>query len=118
LVIGGGIGLVLFAAAGQLLRLMGSEYSDASAAALRVLVAGVVPYAVLQAYSAVCRARGRLGEGIVFGAFLGTVVCVAVVMVAPRGPIAMAVAWVAGFAVGAVWATTRLMQLLKERSDG
>jgi O-antigen/teichoic acid export membrane protein len=118
LLMGGGIGVVLFAAAGQLLHLMGSEYSDASAGAVRVLVLGVVPYAVLQAYSAICRSRGRLGEGIVFGAVLGTVVCVAVVAVAPRGPMAMAVAWVGTFAVGAVWATIRLLRLLRERSDG
>lgn len=118
LLIGGGIGVVLFAAADQLLRLMGSEYSDASAAALRVLVIGLVPYAVLQAYSAVCRARGKLGEAVMFGTVLGTVVCVAVVTVAPRGPLAMAVAWVGSFAVGAVWAIIRLVQLLKERSDG
>jgi O-antigen/teichoic acid export membrane protein len=118
LLVGGGIGVVMFAAAGQLLRLMGSEYSDASAGALRVLVIGLVPYAVLQAYSAVCRARGKLGEAIVFGTVLGTVVCVAVVIVAPRGPMAMAVAWVGSFAVGALWAITRLVQLLRERSDG
>ncbi len=118
LLVGGGIGLLLFAGADQLLRLMGSEYSDASAGALRVLVIGLVPYAVLQAYTAVCRARGRLGEGIVFGTVLGSVVCVAVVAVAPGGPLAMAVAWVGSFAVGAVWASTRLVQLLRERSDG
>jgi O-antigen/teichoic acid export membrane protein len=101
-----------------LLRLLGSEYSDASAGALRLLVIGLVPYAVLQAYSAVCRARGKLREAIVFGTVLGTVVCVAVVIVAPRGPMAMAVAWIGSFAVGAVWAATRLVQLLRERSDG
>jgi O-antigen/teichoic acid export membrane protein len=118
LLVGGGIGVVLFAAAGQLLRLMGSEYSDASADALRVLVIGLVPYAVLQAYSAVCRARGKLGEAVVFGTVLGTIVCVAVVIVAPRGPMAMAAAWVGSFAVGALWATTRLVRLLRDCSDG
>ena len=63
LAVGGLAAAVLVILAHPLLSLLGERYADSSAGALRWLAAGLVPYAVLQAYNAVCRARGTLHGG-------------------------------------------------------
>jgi O-antigen/teichoic acid export membrane protein len=111
LLLGGVLAVGLLVAAGPLLRVMGSEYANASADAVRVLAVGLLPYAVLQAYNALCRAREQLTEGIVTGLFTGSVAVTASLAVADRGATAMAIAWVAGVSCGAIWALVRLCRL-------
>jgi O-antigen/teichoic acid export membrane protein len=115
LVLGGGLAIVLAVAAEPLLGLMGSEYATASATAVRVLAVGLVPFAVLQAYNAVCRARQQLAEGITFGVVLGALSVGCSLAVAAEGPTAIAVAWVASLSCGAIWALVRLRTLAARR---
>lgn len=112
LMLGGGLALVLVVAAPRLLALMGREYAAASASAVRVLSIGLVPYAVLQAYNALCRVRHRLTEAIAVGVVVGAVACASGVLVAPGGSAAIATAWVASLGCGAGWALIRLPRLV------
>ncbi|TDO34237.1 O-antigen/teichoic acid export membrane protein [Kribbella sp. VKM Ac-2527] len=119
LALGGVMAAGLLVLADPLLRLMGPSYAETSVTALRLLTIGLVPYAVLQAYNAVCRARGMLAEGIGVGLVLGTLLCTATVAVAPRGATSMAVTWVVGLTVGAGWAILRLVRVLRSgATDG
>jgi O-antigen/teichoic acid export membrane protein len=111
LLLGGVLAVGLLVAAGPLLRVMGAEYANASADAVRILALGLLPYAVLQAYNALCRAREQLTEGIVTGLCTGSVAVAASLAVADRGATAMAIAWVAGVSCGAIWALVRLCRL-------
>ena len=63
--------------------LIGAEYADASATALRVLTLGLIPFAVWQSYNARCRAAGQVREGIVAGLVLAATICLATVWAAP-----------------------------------
>jgi O-antigen/teichoic acid export membrane protein len=108
LVLGGLAALLLAVFAHPLLALIGSEYADASAVALRVLTLGLVPFTVWQSYNARCRAAGQVREGIVAGLVLAGTICLATVWAAPRGSTALAVAWVASSSLGALWAGWRL----------
>lgn len=108
LVLGGSIALVLGAAAGPILRLMGDSYASASIDAVRILGLGLIPYAVLQAYNAVCRAQGRTTEGIVLGTVVGGLACAATALLASEGTVQVAVAWVSVSSIGAALAWWRL----------
>ena len=99
------------------LGLLGTQYADAGDTALRILVVTVVPFSILQAYFAICRARGSLGEAIATGAISGAAaVAAAIVAGQAAGLAAMAAAWlsvqlVAGaFAAVRIWAMTRPRQ--------
>ncbi len=116
LLLGGAIAAVLVIGAEPLLSLLGRQYAESSAGALRVLAVGLVPYAVIQAYNSVCRAQQRLREATITGLILGAAACTATVAAADRGTTAMAVAWVAVFTVGAVWCGARLLDMIRERS--
>jgi len=118
LALGSAMAIGLLVLANPLLRLMGPSYAETSATSLRLLTIGFVPYAVLQAYNAVCRARGMLAEGIGVGLVVGTLLCAATVAVASRGPTVMAVAWLIGLTVGAGWAILRLVRLLRGGATG
>ena len=107
------IAAVLALGATPLLHLMGAEYAEQSSGALRWLAAGLVAYAVLQAYNAVCRSRGRFAEAIAVGAGLGGLLCSATLSVSGRGVTAMALAWVSVLAAGSVFASLRLMMMLR-----
>ena len=109
LLIGVPAALVLAAVAEIALSLMGNRYATESAPALRVLVAGVVPVSVIQAYYAVSRARGALKEAIAVGA-LGGAATVAAALAAGLmgGLMTMALAWVALQSIIATWAAIRL----------
>lgn len=96
-----------------LLSLLGERYADSSAGALRWLAAGLVPYAVLQAYNAVCRARGAYVEAIVVGVTLGVALCASALWAADRGPTAMALAWLVVLSIGAVVVGLRLVAVLR-----
>jgi O-antigen/teichoic acid export membrane protein len=105
----GGLAAVLLAVlAHPLLTLIGADYADASATALRVLTLGIIPFAVWQSYNARCRAAGLVREGVLAGLVLAATICVATVWAAPRGSTALAIAWVASSSLGAVWAAHRL----------
>jgi O-antigen/teichoic acid export membrane protein len=108
LLLGGAAALVLAVFAHPLLALIGADYADESATALRVLTLGIIPFAVWQSYNARCRAAGQVREGVVAGLVLAAAICVATVWVAPEGSTALAVAWVASSSLGAVWAAWRL----------
>jgi O-antigen/teichoic acid export membrane protein len=108
LALGGAVAVLLAVLAHPLLAVIGAEYADASATALRVLTLGLIPFAVWQSYNARCRASGQVREGIVAGLVLAATICLATVWAAPRGSTALAVAWVASSSLGAVWAAWRL----------
>jgi O-antigen/teichoic acid export membrane protein len=113
LTVGGLAAAVLVLLANPLLSLLGERYADSSAGALRWLAAGLVPYAVLQAYNAVCRALGRYAEAIVFGVTLGTALCIAALSASDSGPSAMAIAWLVVLSTGAAVVGLRLIALLR-----
>ena len=112
LLLGGPLALVVALAADPLLGVLGVGYAEASADGLRILVAGLVPYTLLQAYNAACRATGRLREAIAVGtvAALGSIG--ATVAAAGTGNVtAMAAAWFACSAGVAVLAAVRLKRI-------
>jgi O-antigen/teichoic acid export membrane protein len=108
LVLGGLAAVILAVLAHPLLALIGADYADASATALRVLALGIIPFTVWQSYNARCRATGRVREGILAGLVLAGIICLTTIWVAPRGSTALAVAWVASSSLGALWAARRL----------
>ena len=59
----GGAAVLLAVLAHPLLAVIGAEYADASATALRVLTLGLIPFAVWQCYNARCRATGQVRRG-------------------------------------------------------
>jgi O-antigen/teichoic acid export membrane protein len=113
LAIGGLAAAVLIVFARPLLHLLGDRYADESAGALRWLAAGVVAYAVLQAYNAVCRARGRYAEGIAVGAVLAVALCVSALSAAEMGASAMALTWLVVLSIGALAVGLRLLAILR-----
>ena len=102
----GAVVLALFAE--QALGLMGPEYAAASTDALRVLLLGVIPFAVLQGYFAICRATDRVREGVALGGVSAVAICGGTVLVGDSGPTVIAWVWVLGTAVPALWAAHRL----------
>ncbi len=113
LVVGGLAAAVLILLARPLLGLMGEQYAESSSDALRWLAAGLVAYAVLQAYNAMCRARGRYTEAIVVGVVLGTALCASALVAAGRGAGAMAVAWLVVLSIGAAAVGLRLLAVVR-----
>ncbi|RJU02554.1 polysaccharide biosynthesis protein [Arthrobacter frigidicola] len=103
--------LVVFAR--PLLHLLGENYADSSTIALRLLAIGVVPYAVLQAYNAVCRIRGRYLEPIIVGVVVGTAVSAAALLAADLGASAMALSFLLALSGGAVVVGLRLIAILR-----
>lgn len=108
LVLGGSVSLVAAVGAETLLSILGEEYAAASTTALRLLLIGLVPFTVLQAYNALCRGVGRTGEAIALGLGLMVAVAVGTAVVGDRGPDAVAVLWLATSGVAALWALWRL----------
>jgi len=113
LAVGGLAAVVLVILAHPLLSLLGERYADSSAGALRWLAAGLVPYAVLQAYNAVCRARGSYTEAIAVGVTLGVTLCAAALWAADRGATTMALAWLVVLSIGAAAVGLRLLAILR-----
>ena len=109
LIFGGAGAAVLWVAAYPVLNLLGHEYALAGTTPLRILLLGVVPMALVSAYYARCRARGRLPEAIATGTIggLAAVFITAMAGVA-HGLSGMAIAWVAVQTVVACWAGMRL----------
>jgi O-antigen/teichoic acid export membrane protein len=101
--------VVLAVLAHPILRLLGPHYADAGVTPLRLLLLGVLPLAVVSAYYAQCRARGRLGEAIAAGVVAGVAgVAMPAAAGIHYGLSGMALAWVAVQAVVACWAGVRL----------
>lgn len=113
LAIGGIAAVVLAIFAHPLLHLLGDRYANSSTDALRILAAGLVPYAVLQAYNSVCRVRSLYTEAIVVGVALGVALCVSALLVADTGPAAMAIAWLVVLSIGAAGMGIRLLAILR-----
>jgi O-antigen/teichoic acid export membrane protein len=104
---------VLVVLARPLLSLLGDNYADSSTVALRLLAVGVVPYAVLQAYNAVCRIRGRYVEPIIVGVAIGTAVSAAALLAADMGASAMALSFLVALSCGAAVVGLRLIAILR-----
>ncbi|WP_411374820.1 lipopolysaccharide biosynthesis protein [Arthrobacter sp. MPF02] len=113
LAIGGLAAVVLIIFARPLLHLLGHRYAEASTGALRWLAAGVIAYAVLQAYNAVCRARGRYAEAITVGVVLAVALCTAALSAAERGASDMALTWLVVLSTGALAVGIRLLAILR-----
>jgi O-antigen/teichoic acid export membrane protein len=105
--------VVLVVFARPLLHLLGENYADSSTVALRLLAIGVVPYAVLQAYNAVCRIRGRYLEPIIVGVVVGTAVSAAALLAADSGAGAMALSFLLALSGGAAVVGMRLIAILR-----
>jgi O-antigen/teichoic acid export membrane protein len=112
------LGLGVLAAAGLAalasvaLSLMGSRYAIAGTDALRVLVWGVVPAAIVQAYYARSRAAHRLREAIATATVSGVLTVAAAATAGVLwGLTAMAAAWVLAQAVTGAWSLWRLSAL-------
>lgn len=116
--LGGAGSLVAALGAGAVLSLLGEEYADASVTALRVLLVGIVPFTVLQAYNALCRGADRTGEAIALGLALMVVVAVGTALVGEQGPTAVAVLWLSASSVAGLWATWRLRALMRRMAVG
>jgi O-antigen/teichoic acid export membrane protein len=94
------------------LSLMGPRYANGGTDALRVLVWGVIPAAVIQTYYARTRAVRRLWEAIAMATVSGTATVVGAAIAGSEwGLTAMALAWVAVQSLAAVWAVWRLQVL-------
>jgi O-antigen/teichoic acid export membrane protein len=114
------LGIGLIAAAGMAvlapvaLGLLGGAYAAAGQDALRILVISVVPFSLTQAYYAICRARGRLGEAIAAGSAFGVVGVVGAIAAGQSGGLTlMAAAWVGVQLAAGAWAAVRLRILVR-----
>lgn len=116
LLFGGVLGLIALIAAPHILGLLGPEYAQQSATALRILVLGLLPFTFVQSYDAVCRAQSRLNEAVAVGVVGGTILLTSVLLAAPHGLTPMAWAWVVGSAPWGTWAALRLRHLLSRES--
>lgn len=107
-------GGLIAALADPVLSLLGRDYASVGVVPLRVLVVAVVPIAVVQAYFAVCRATGRLGEAIWTGTAAGLASIGGIAMVARAGGLRdMASAWVVAQLATGAWAAWRLRIILR-----
>jgi O-antigen/teichoic acid export membrane protein len=113
ILLGGVLCLGLGVAADLLLSLLGPEYADASVTALRLLTLGLLPFIVIQAYNAHCRATGATGEATVLGTLTLAGVCAGTALWGQHGTWAVAVVWVVVTSVSAVGAGTRLYLRLR-----
>jgi O-antigen/teichoic acid export membrane protein len=101
------------------LSLLGAQYADAGEAALRILVITVIPFSLLQAYFAICRARLQLGEAIAVGTISGTVAVIAAIAAGQAGGLtAMAAAWLVVQLIAGAWAGVRIWSLTRGLASG
>lgn len=114
--LGAAAAVAMAALASVALALMGPRYASGGTSALRVLVLGVIPAAVIQMYYARSRAGRRLGEAIAAATVSGTVTVAAAAVAGARwGLEAMAVAWVLAQSLAAGWALWRLHGMHRDR---
>lgn len=97
------------------LSLMGARYAAAGDLALRILVITVLPFTVIQAYYAICRARRQLGEAVVVGTISGAAaVASALVAGSLAGLAAMATTWVVVQSLTAAFCGLRLLAFARQ----
>lgn len=98
------------------LSLMGARYAAAGDLALRILVVTVLPFTVIQAYYAICRARRQLAEAIAVGTLSGVAAVVAALIAGSvAGLAAMATAWVVAQSLAAAFCGLRLLSMARRR---
>ena len=113
LALGAAGAVVLGIAAVPILGLLGPHYAEAAATPLRVLLLGIVPMTVVQAYFSLGRARHSLREPIVVGTVSSVLSIVVPAAVGPAtGLVGMAAAWLAIQAATALVAGVRLRALI------
>jgi len=105
--------LLLGVIAVPVLGLLGPHYADTAAAPLRVLLLGVVPLTIIQAYFSLGRARHSLREPIVVGSISSVLsIVVPAAVGVTTGLVGMAAAWLAIQVGTALVAGLRLRALL------
>jgi O-antigen/teichoic acid export membrane protein len=114
--LGGALFVVLAAGASLFLALLGEGYADASVTAVRLLALGLLPFILVQAYNAFCRATGHTLEATLVGLFVTVAVCAGTVLVGSAGTSALALVWVVSITTGALAAVVRLRVLLRTGS--
>lgn len=105
--------VVVAVAARPLLSVLGHDYAAAGATPLRILLVGLLPLTIIQAYFVACRSTGRLGEAIVTGA--ANAACGiggAVAAATTSGLWGMAAAWLAAQIATSCWAGWRVRRLV------
>jgi O-antigen/teichoic acid export membrane protein len=119
------LGLGLVGAAGMIvladvaLGLLGPSYAEAGTTPLRILVLSVLPFTLIQAYFAVCRARGSLREAIVTGIVGGSsAVVLTLAGGLAAGLVGMAVAWLGVQSAIGAWSFSRLRALTVHADPG
>jgi O-antigen/teichoic acid export membrane protein len=118
-----GVGAVVASLAALLgpvmLALLGSSYAEMGTTPLRLLVMVAFPFAFVQAYYAVCRARNQLGEAIVVGLVSGSVGVGAAVMAGVvSGVNGMALAWLCTQLLTGIAAFARLLVVMRRIPAG
>jgi len=118
LMIGGvaALGVAIFAP--WLLALLGSSYADEGSTPLRILVIGILPFILVQAYYAVCRGTRRLSEATLNGVLTGLISIGAGAAAGMRyGLTGIAVAWLAVQILVSVWVAWRLYVLSNKAAN-
>jgi O-antigen/teichoic acid export membrane protein len=111
-----GAAALLALLAGELLGLLGPDYASEATAPTRILLAGVIPVAFVQAYVGLSRGVGRLREALIaVGAFGAAATLAAAVAGARFGLVGVASGWVAGQAAFGVFAALRIRAMLRPR---
>lgn len=116
--LGAAIFLVLGVGAEVFLGILGESYAGASVTALRLLALGLVPFVLLQAYNAYCRAAGRTVEATVLGLLVVLGVSVGTALLGAAGTPVVALVWVGAVTAGALVAVLRLRRLLGRTAPG
>jgi O-antigen/teichoic acid export membrane protein len=106
-------------AAHPLLLILGHHYAQAGTTPLRILLVGVLPLTIIQAYFIACRSMGRLGEAIVTGVLnaaggIGGAAAAATVFGLPG----IAVTWLAAQVATSCWAGWRVRRLVTHHTAG
>jgi O-antigen/teichoic acid export membrane protein len=113
----GALGLAVLA--DPVLRLVGADYADAGVTPLRILLVGVVPMTIVQAFFSLCRARHRLRGAIVLGSLSSVASIVLPAALGPAGGLgAMALGWLAVQAVTAAVALVGLRRAVGREAAG
>lgn len=117
LALGAAGAIVLGVLAEPVLGLLGPSYAEAGAGPLRILLLGVVPMTVVQAYFSLCRARQALRGAIAIGVVSSLASILIPAAVGPTGGlVAMATSWLLVQLVVAVVAAVRLIRLAEPDS--
>jgi O-antigen/teichoic acid export membrane protein len=113
LVSGAALAVPLALLGGIVLHVMGDAYTGASLTALRILLLGLLPMAVLQAYNAACRVTGRQAEAVALGLATTVAVCLSAAVFADRGVAVVAGCWVGAMGLASLVAAGRLPVVLR-----